>query len=132
MARFGLKQLLFVVGFLAVFGAASGAQAQGAFGALALNPQGAWGYSASFGTVDIAQDRALSECNKHGRGCQIVRVFDNVCVAVARNEDPKNVIVNWVSGYDAEERTRRALRNCRDDGGRDCRILKEFCTGTGR
>jgi hypothetical protein len=132
MARFGLKQLLFVLGFVAVFGASSGAQAQGQFGALALNPQGAWGYSASFDTIDIAQDRALAECNKHGRGCQIVRVFQNVCVAVARNEDPKNVIVNWVSGYNAEERTRRSLRNCRDDGGTDCRILKEFCTGTGR
>jgi hypothetical protein len=132
MVRSGLKQLLFVLGFVVVFGAASGAQAQGAFGALALNPQGAWGYSASFGTVDIAQDRALGECQKHGRGCQIVRVFENVCVAVARNEDSKNVIVNWVSGYNAEERTRRALANCRNDGGTDCRILKEFCSGSGR
>ena len=132
MSRFGFKQLLFVLGFVVVLGSASGAQAQGAFGALALNPEGAWGYSASFGTIDIAQDRALAECQKHGKGCQIVRVFENVCVAVARNEVRNNVIVNWVSGYDAEERTRRALRNCRNDGGTDCRILKEFCSGSGR
>jgi hypothetical protein len=132
MSRFGLKQLLFVLGFVVVFGTATGAQAQGQFGALALAPDGSWGYSASFQTVDIAQDRAIAECRKYGKGCQIVRVFENVCVAVARNEDPKNVIVNWVSGYNAEERTRRSLANCRSDGGTDCRILKEFCTGNAR
>ena len=132
MSRISIKQLLFVLGFVAAFGVSSDVKAQAPFGALALNPQGAWGYSASFGTIDIAQDRAVAECQKHGKGCQIVRVFENVCVTIARNEDPRNIIVNWVSGYDAEERSRRALRNCRNDGGTDCRILKEFCSGTGR
>ncbi|MBX3524119.1 MAG: DUF4189 domain-containing protein [Xanthobacteraceae bacterium] len=131
MTRFGLKRFLFVLGFMVALGSAS-AQAQGQFGALSLSPEGAWGYSASFATIDIAQDRAVEECRKYGKGCQIVRVFQNVCVAVARNEDSKNVIVNWVSGYNAAERTRRALANCRNDGGTDCRILKEFCTGDAR
>jgi hypothetical protein len=130
MARFGLKQLLFALGFLFLAGAS--AQAQAPFGALALAPDGAWGYSASYATIDIAQDNALNECRKHSKGCQILRVFENVCVAVARNEDPKNVIVNWVSGYDSEERPRRALRNCRNDGGDKCKILIEFCSGKAR
>lgn len=132
MVRSGLKQLLFALGFLTLFAVASGAQAQARFGAFAVNPEGAWGYSATFETVDIAQDRALAECSKHGRGCQILRVFDSVCVAVARNEDPKNLIINWVSGYDSEERPRRALRNCRNDGGDQCKILVEFCSGRAR
>lgn len=126
------KQFLFAFGLLAVSGVMSGAQAQAPFGAIAVSPEGAWGYSASFDTVDIAQDRAIAECAKHGRGCQILRVFDNVCVSVARNEDPKNVIINWVSGYDRDERPRRALRNCRNDGGDQCKILVEFCSGRAR
>lgn len=132
MVRSGLKQCLFVLGFLVALGAASGAQAQGQFGALAVAPDGAWGSSRNFETIDIAQDRALEECQKHSRGCQIIRVFQNACVTVARNEDPKNVIINWVSGYSAEERTSRSLRNCRSDGGNSCKVLTEFCTGNAR
>ncbi len=132
MARFGLKQFFVALGFLFVIGAASGAQAQGQFGALALAPDGAWGSSRNFANIDIAQDRALEECRKHSRGCQIIRVFQNVCVTIARNEDPKNVIVNWVSGFSAEERSSRSLRNCRSDGGNDCRVLTEFCTGNAK
>lgn len=132
MARFGVKQFLFALGFLFVLGAASGAQAQGQFGAFAVAPDGAWGSSRNFENIDVAQDRALEECRKHSRGCQILRVFSNVCVTVARNEDSKNVIVNWVSGFNAEERSSRSLRNCRSDGGTDCRILTEFCTGNAK
>lgn len=128
----GFKYSLFALGMLLAFGANSGAQAQGAFGAFAVAPDGSWGYSSSFATVDIAQDRALAECAKYGKGCQILRVFENVCVSVARNEDPKNVVVNWVSGYDAQERPRRALRNCRNDGGDQCKILIEFCSGNAK
>jgi hypothetical protein len=131
MARFGMKQFLFALGFLFVIGAASGAQAQG-YGALAVAPDGAWGSSRNFDSLDVAQDRAVQECNKHSRGCQILRVFQNVCVTVARNEDSKNVILNWVAGFNAEERSSRSLRNCRNDGGNDCRILTEFCTGNAR
>ncbi|MBY0532834.1 MAG: DUF4189 domain-containing protein [Xanthobacteraceae bacterium] len=131
MARFGLKQFFFALGFLFILSASS-AQAQAPFGALAVSPEGAWGYSTSFDTIDTAQDRALAECVKHGKGCQILRVYENVCVTVARNDDPKNVIFNWVSGYNAEERTRRALANCRNDGGTVCKILIEFCSGRAR
>jgi hypothetical protein len=132
MARFGLKQFLFAAGFLLAAGTFSAAQAQSPFGALAIATDGAYGYSYNYKTIDEAQDLALAECNKHGKGCQILRVYENACIAVARNEDAKNVIVNWVSGYDRDERPRRALRNCRNDGGDKCKILVEFCTGSGR
>jgi|GEM_PF-2957814 len=131
MARFGLRQFLFALGFLFLAGASS-AQAQGAFGALAVSSDGAYGYSYNYATIDRAQDTALEQCAKHAKGCQILRVYENVCVSVARNEDPKNIIINWVSGYDAEERPRRALRNCRNDGGDKCKILVEFCTGSAK
>jgi hypothetical protein len=132
MARYGLKRITFAFGFAALFlGGTTIANAQ-AFGALALSPKGAWGYSSSFATVDEAQDRALAECNKHDKGCNVVRVFDNICVAIARNEIRERPIITWVSGRSQQERTRLALRNCRSDGGTDCKILKEFCTGDAR
>jgi hypothetical protein len=132
MARFGLKQGIIALGFALMLAGGTTAASAGDFGALALSPRGAWGYSASFNTVDEAQDRAIEECNKHDRACNIVRVFENICVAVARNEIASKPIVTWVSGRSQEERTRLALRNCRNDGGTDCRILKEFCTGNAR
>lgn len=132
MARFGLKQSIFALGFALALAGGTTAASAGDFGALALSPRGAWGYSASFNTIDEAQDRAIEECNKHDRGCNIVRVFENICVAVARNEIASKPIVTWVSGRSEEERRRIALRNCRNDGGTDCRILKEFCTGNAR
>jgi hypothetical protein len=132
MARFGLKQCIFAMGLALMFAGGTTAASAGDFGALALSPRGAWGYSASFNTVDEAQDRAIEECNKHDRGCNVVRVFENICVAVARNEIASKPIVTWVSGRSQEERTRLALRNCRNDGGTDCRILKEFCSGNAR
>ena len=129
MARFGFKQSILTLGFAALLAGGTTAAIAGDFGALALSPKGAWGYSASYNTVDEAQDRAIDECQKHDRGCNVVRVFENICVAVVRNEIREKPIVNWVSGRSQEERTRLALRNCRNDGGTDCRILKEFCTG---
>lgn len=110
-------------------GVASGAAAARDFGALATNPQGAWGYAANFIDVNEAQDEALRECRKHGSNCSIVRVFQNVCVAVARNEIRGRAYVSWARGSGREDRVRRALRECRNAGGSDCQILKEFCTG---
>ena len=132
MARYGLKQGVFALAFAALLAGGTTAASAGDFGALALSPRGAWGYSTSFNTIDEAQDRAFEECAKHDKGCNIVRVFDNICVAIARNETPSKPIITWVSGRSQEERTRLALRNCRSDGGADCRILKEFCTGNAK
>jgi hypothetical protein len=129
MARLGLKQLLSVLGFLVAFGVASGAQAQNAFGALALASDGAYGYSYNYGDIDAAQDLAIKECGKHARDCQIVRVFQNTCVVIVRDLNLKPPLVSWVSGYTADERSRRGLRNCRDGGGNSCEISGEFCTG---
>jgi hypothetical protein len=131
MTRF--KQSIVAFGFVAaVLAGGTTVASAGDFGALALSPRGAWGYSSSFDTVDEAQDRAIAECVKHDKGCNVVRVFDNICVAVARNEISSKPIITWVSGRNQEERTRTALRNCRNDGGTDCRILKEFCTGNAK
>ena len=130
MKRFKLSVLAF--GFIAMLAGGMTAASAGDFGALALSPRGAWGYSTGFDTIDEAQDRAVAACTKHDRGCNVVRVFDNICVAVARNELASKPIVTWVSGRSQEERTRIALRNCRNDGGTDCKILHEFCTGNAK
>lgn len=132
MGRFGLKHFLFAFGLF--FAASSGAQAQpaGVFGALALAPDGAYGYSYNYRNIDEAQDNALDSCRKHGKGCQIIRVFENVCVTLAGSLDGNNFVANWVSGYNASERPERATRACRNDGGKGCKVLAEFCTGSGR
>jgi hypothetical protein len=132
MARYGLKQSIFALGIAGLVAGGTTAVSAGDFGALALSTRGAWGYSKGFDTVDEAQDRAVAECTKHDRSCNVVRVFENICVAVARNEIREKPIVTWVSGRSQEERTRLALRNCRNDGGADCKILHEFCTGNAK
>lgn len=129
MARSGLRRFLCVLGFIVAFGAASGAQAQGVFGALALASDGAYGFSYNYGDIDEAQDLAMEQCRKHARDCQIVRVFQNACVTLVRDLKLNPPVVTWVSGYTAEERSRRALRNCRESGGNSCEISREFCTG---
>jgi len=130
MNRSGLTRILLAYGFLLALVGASTAQTGGIFGALAAAPDGSYGFSYNYTDVDAAQDRAMEECRKYApNSCQIVRVFQNACVAVARHLEGKDVILNWVSGYNAEERTRRALNSCRKDGGTSCKITSEFCTG---
>lgn len=130
MKRSGLKSILLACGFLIAWTGASTAQTGGIFGALAAAPDGSYGFSYNYNDIDAAQDRALEECRKFGgNSCQVIRVFQNTCVAVARHLEGKDVVMNWVSGYNAEERTRRALNSCRNDGGTSCKITSEFCTG---
>jgi erythromycin esterase-like protein len=126
MRRLALGVTLFGAMLSLLFAVPAAAQN---FGAIATNPDGAWGWSGKYATVDEAQERALNECNKHGRNCRLLRVFQDACVAVVRNEVRGKAIIAWVSGGERKERVRRALRDCRNEGGDDCQILKEFCTG---
>lgn len=126
MKRLALIGALF--GLLVSLSLAGPAAAQN-FGAIVTNPQGAWGWSGKYATVEEAQDRALDECKKHGSNCRVLRVFQDACVAVVRNEVRGKAIFAWVSGGERRERVRRALRDCRNEGGNDCQVLKEFCTG---
>lgn len=126
MIGFDWRKLLFVSAFLALFGAVSGAQAQG-FAALSIGNGGAWGYASGFDDVATAQDRAIAECTKHGRNCRVLRVFQNTCVALSVRGERDDFIFYWVSGGDREQLRENAMRNCRRDGDR-CQVLTDFCS----
>jgi hypothetical protein len=127
MVRFGFRPLLFALGFLFALGAASGAQAQG-FGAISIGNGGAWGYAAGYEDVSSAQDRAVQECSKHGKGCRVLRVFQNTCAALSVRGQGGDFIFYWVSGRNRDELRTAATRNCEKDGGR-CEVLTDFCSG---
>ena len=106
-----------------------GPSAAGEFGALAVNPDGAWGYSYGYDDADGARRRAQSECDRHARNCSVVSLFETVCVTVVRNERGQ-AHVTWAEGPTRAARAGQALDECRRRGGLDCRVLVEFCTGS--
>ncbi|HMN51085.1 MAG: DUF4189 domain-containing protein [Xanthobacteraceae bacterium] len=122
------RKLLLTLLSVFLFSAVSTA-ANAQFGAFAAAQDGSYGWSSNYNNVDDAQDRALSECRKHAQNCQIFRVFQNVCVTLARNERQDRPFITWVSGYTRAERERRAVDDCRNLGGSDCRVLQDFCVG---
>lgn len=107
----------------------AGASAAGEFGALAVSPDGAWGYSYGYDDPDGAKRRAQAECDRHARGCSVVTLFETVCVTVVRNERGQ-AHVTWAGGQTQAVRAGQALDACRRRGGLDCRVLVEFCTGS--
>lgn len=67
----------------------------------------------------------MSECRKYSNDCKIARTFTGACVMVARD----GTKLGWAWGFEPSERRRRAIRECRGDGGRNCKIVSQFCTG---
>lgn len=128
MQRISFRNILLIL-FSVVLSCAVSTAAHAQFGAFAAAQDGSYGWSSNYNNVDEAQDRALSECRKHAQGCQIFRVFHNICVTLARNEVRDRPFITWVSGYTRQERERRAVDDCRNLGGTDCQVIQDFCTG---
>ena len=101
-------------------------QAAEDIGALAYSRRtGALGWSYNYDDEESARERAMQECRKYANDCKIARTFQNVCVSVARDGNH----MGWAWGYAGPERRRRAIDECRSDGGRNCTIAAQFCTG---
>lgn len=123
-SRFGLVALVAALAYCAF---AAPAAAQGTYGAIALSTKtGAWGTSYNYDTESGARNRATSECRKHADDCRVFRTFQNVCAALASDGSGN---FGWAWGYTNNERRRRAIQQCRDQGGQDCKIETTFCTG---
>lgn len=104
------------------------AASAGDWGAIALSTRtGAWGTSYNYDDEEEARDRAMSECRKNARDCKVFRTFENTCVAVAGDGSGN---FGWAWGYTTSERRRRAISQCRDQGGRNCKVETTFCTGS--
>ena len=103
----------------------------GRFGALAVSsPDGGWGNSWGWDSPETATQKAMAECRKHASNCRLASLFQTVCVTVVRTEEPgKERHIAWAEGQTKAARMSQALRNCRSRGGRQCRLLAEFCTG---
>ena len=98
----------------------------GDYGALAYSRRtGALGWSYNYDDDASARERALDECQKYARDCKIGRVFTNTCVMVARD----GTRMGWAWDGTDDARRRRAIQECRGDGGRNCTIVARFCTG---
>lgn len=100
--------------------------AAGAYGALATSPDADFGFSYNYDDEDSAQDRALSECQKHSGKCTIKGTFQNTCVSVAKSS---NGAMGWAWGHGKREDERMAMDECRKNRGRNCELSRRFCTG---
>jgi serine/threonine-protein kinase len=98
----------------------------GPYGALATSPQADFGFSYNFDDEDSAQDRALSECQKHSDKCTVKGTFQNTCVSVAK---ASNGAMGWAWGHGKRDDDRMAMSECRKNRGRDCELARRFCTG---
>lgn len=107
------------------FGLASAAYA-GPFGALATSPNADFGYSYNYDRLNDARDRALQECRRHSRECEVKQTFEDVCVSVAK---ASNGAMGWSWGYGRQKDDNNALETCRENRGRDCQLAARFCTG---
>jgi hypothetical protein len=101
----------------------------GDWGAIALSTRtGAWGSSWNYDDEDLARSAAMRECRKHASDCRVFKTFENVCVALAGDGRGN---FGWAWGYETtSERRRRAVQQCRDQGGRGCSVVSTFCTGS--
>ena len=122
-------RILALLAGLFTFAILPSAASAGDWGAIALSTRtGSWGTSYNYDDEDEARERAMRECRKHASDCKIFRTFENSCVALAGD---KSGNFGWAWGYTNSERRRRAIAQCRDQGGRNCKVETTFCTGDG-
>jgi serine/threonine protein kinase, bacterial len=100
--------------------------AAGPYGALATSPEADFGFSYNYDDEDSAQDRALSECQKHSSNCTIKGTFENTCVSIAK---ASNGAMGWAWGRSKRDDDRVAMSECRKNRGGDCELARRFCTG---
>jgi hypothetical protein len=105
---------------------ATGAIAAEPYGALATSPDADYGYSFNYRTERDARDRAMRECAKYSSKCAVKKVFTDTCVSIA---SASNGAMGWAWGFAREEGNRNAIKECRDNGGDNCRFQRRFCTG---
>ena len=123
MLRFGLAAR---AGALLLVSAAPAA-AQG-WGALAFSEKGtAYAYTRNYETKEGAEQGALAECAKFASDCKIYETFQDRCLALAGSP---NGTYGWAWGGDAQARAERAMSECKRQGGEDCRMVVQFCTGS--
>lgn len=110
-----------------LFVSAAPAAAQ-SWGALAFSENGtAYSYSRNYATKEEAERGALAECAKYASDCKIYDTFENRCTSLAGSP---NGVYGWAWGGDVPARQQRAIEECTKQGGTECRMVINFCTGS--
>ena len=122
---FGFRLAALLGALLFVSAAPAAAQS---WGALAFSENGtAYAYSRNYGTREEAERGALSECSKYASDCKIYDTFENRCTSLAGSP---NGVYGWAWGGDLQARQQRAIAECVKQGGTECRMVVNFCTGS--
>lgn len=111
-----------LIGLLASVGSSS-ALANGAL-AIDYNQGEAWGASYDHRSMRGAERAALRKC---GPDCQIVLQIPEGCGAYAVDHAYGSTVYGYALANDSDRAKRRALRFCREHGGRQCAIRAWAC-----
>jgi hypothetical protein len=118
-------RLAALVGAL-LFVSAAPAAAQ-SWGALAFSENGtAYSYSRNYGSKEAAEQAALTKCAEYASDCKIYDTFEDRCISLS---GASNGVYGWAWGGDLKAREARAIQECQKQGGPDCRMVINFCTG---
>jgi hypothetical protein len=98
----------------------------GPWGALATSPNADYGWAKNYDTEGEAERAALRQCRKYSGRCTVKKTFRDMCISVASST---NGAMGWAWGYGRSEGNRRAMDECRNQGGRSCRLVERFCSG---
>ena len=115
---------LMVCTFVLLFAYSAAACAADFYGAIAYSPSdGARGWSFDYSSRAAAEQRAVSECSQHGRGCKVILWFRNACGALAIGSN------GYGSGWGTDESIadRYALETCAKYTS-NCSVVRRVCT----
>jgi hypothetical protein len=105
----------------------------GSHGAFATNPDGAIGWSADYDTAKLANEAAVSSCNKQiggGKPSWHVTSFQDTCAALADTRDADGVYT-FATNRLLEKAMNEAVASCDATAGAGkCAISLWACTGT--
>jgi len=106
------------------------AQAPGVWGAIAVSGSAAYtGWSWNCQSKQEAANKALRYCwqaMNAMRDCNVVATFANTCIALATS--PKERAWGYGHNDSPKQARKRALMECREGGGRSCRIVSAYCS----
>ena len=119
-----LKRIALVGVVALLLGTAAIARDDDRYGAIAYSRHtGHYGYWHGAESRAGAERRAREACDR--RDCRVEVWFRNSCGALASGEDSE--IFGWGHDVSLGEAKEIAIRNCRREGGRHCRVLVSSC-----
>ncbi len=124
-----MKTASFAIAAIAVLAAWIGSDVTAqARGALAIGRCGGWGGAWNYSTADEANNTAMSECNgRNVRECKVVATLDENCASFAYDDSESCGPWGWATRPTKEAADSTALNECRNAGGRNCKVRGSFC-----